>query len=45
MLFRNCDFSFGGFGTHVFETIGRMEKEINLEPDAFLPDLPSFCAR
>ena len=41
---RNCDFSFGGFGAHVNETIVKIEQEANLEPDALLPDLPGFCA-
>ena len=41
---RNCDFSFGGYATHVFETINRMEAVTHLEPDAFLPNLPSLCA-
>ena len=41
---RNCDYSFGGYCTHVMETINRIEKEVHIEPDVFLPDLSSFCA-
>lgn len=41
---RSCDFSFGGYCTHVFETISKIESEVSLEPDAFLPDLPTICA-
>ena len=43
--FRNCDFSFGGYTSHVVGSIGQIEKNLNLCPDEFLPDLPDFCAR
>ena len=41
---RSCDFSFAGYRTHVQETLDRIEKQINLEPDTFIPDINSFCA-
>ena len=41
---RSCDFSFAGYRTHVQETLEIIEKQINLEPDTFIPDINSFCA-
>lgn len=41
---RSCNFSFSGFLTAIQRQIVRLEKEVDLAPDAVLPQAPDICA-
>ena len=43
--YRDCRFSFSGVLTNALSTIDQIEKEVKLEHDDFIPELPHFCAR
>lgn len=42
---RDCNFSMSGLLSHIIGSIEQIENEIKINHDAFIPDLPHFCAR